>query len=112
LIEPRLASGIQISAIKRLAEAQGDIATVLKKGDPTSGAILLIGLVRGADPVIFERYPSLDGTTAWQTVASNESDTSTDAYWKKRCARDTDLWVLELDVVSRARLDGLLGALN
>lgn len=111
-MEPRLASGMQISAIKRLAEAQGDVATVLKKGDPTSGAILLIGLVRGADPVIFERYPSLDGTTAWQTVTSNESDASTDAYWKKRCARDPDLWVLELDVVSMARLDGLLAALN
>lgn len=112
MIEARLASGMQISAIKRLAEAQGDIATVLKKGDPTSGAILLIGLVRGADSMIFERYPSLDGATAWQTVASNESDASTDTYWKKRCARDPDLWVLELDVVSMARLDGLLAALN
>jgi len=48
LIEPRLASGVQISALKRLAEAEGDFATVLKKGDATSGAILLIGQVRGA----------------------------------------------------------------
>lgn len=112
MIEPRLASGIQISAIKKLAEAQGDIATVLKKGDATSGAILLIGLVRGADPMIFERYPSLDGAKAWQTVKSHESDETTDSYWKKRCARDPDLWVLELDVVSMARLDGLLSALN
>nr|WP_315458667.1 DUF1491 family protein [uncultured Sphingorhabdus sp.] len=103
---------MQISAIKRLAEAQGDIATVLKKGDPTSGAILLIGLLRGADPVIFERYPSLDGATTWQTATSGESDANTDSYWKKRCASDPDLWVLELDVVSMARLDGLLAALN
>jgi hypothetical protein len=29
-------------------------------------------------------------------------------YWKKRCARDPDLWVFELDVASAARLDGLL----
>lgn len=112
MIEPRLASGIQISAIKRLAEAQGDIATVLKKGDPTSGAILLIGLLRGADPMIFERYPSLDGATAWTSVASAESEAGVDSYWKKRCARDPDLWVLELDVVSVARLDGLLASLN
>lgn len=112
MIEPRLASGIQISAIKRLAEAQGDIATVLNKGDPTSGAILLIGLVRGCDPVIFERYPSLNGATTWQAVTSGQSDVTTDSYWKKRCARDPDLWVLELDVVSMARLDGLLTALN
>ena len=29
-------------------------------------------------------------------------------YWQKRCARDPDLWVFELDVASAARLDGLL----
>lgn len=112
MIEPRLASGVQISAIKRLAEAQGDIATVLKKGDATSGAILLVCLIRGADPVVFERYPSLDGATAWQRVQTSESGAQIDFYWKKRCERDPDLWVLELDVASAARLDGLLTAFN
>ena len=33
-------------------------------------------------------------------------------YWKKRAIRDPDLWVLELDVASGARLDGLMTALN
>ena len=51
MIEPRLASGVLISAIKRMVEAEGDFATVLKKGDAVSGAILLIGQVRGADPI-------------------------------------------------------------
>lgn len=112
MIEPRLASGIQISAIKRLAEAQGNIATVLKKGDAISGAILLIGLVRGSNPVIYERYPAFAGGPVWQVVKPSESDAAVDSYWKKRCERDPDLWVLELDVASAARLDGLLTALN
>lgn len=111
MIEPRLASGVLISAIKRLVEAEGDFATVLKKGDAVSGAILLIGQVRGADPKLYERYPSMDGQTAWQIVDLKESgDPAVQDYWKKRCARDPDLWVLELDVVSIARLDGLLAA--
>ena len=113
MIEPRLASGVQISALKRLAEAEGDFATVLQKGDTTSGAILLIGQVRDADPILFERYPSLDGQSAWKSVdLANSSDALVQDYWKKRAIRDPDLWVLELDVASGARLDGLMTALN
>lgn len=109
MIEPRLASGVLISAIKRILEAEGDFATVLNKGDAVSGAILLIGQVRGADPKLYERYPSLDGQTAWQEIDLKESSGhAVQEYWQKRCARDPDLWVFELDVASAARLDGLL----
>lgn len=113
MIEPRLASGVLISAIKRMVEVEGDFATVLKKGDAVSGAILLIGQVRGADPKIYERYPSLDGQTAWQMTDLKEyTGVAVQDYWQKRCARDPDLWVFELDVASAARLDGLLSAFN
>lgn len=109
MIEPRLASAVFISAIKRMAEAEGDFATVLKKGDAVSGAILLIGQVRGANPQLYERYSALDGQTSWQMVDLKESSAvAVQDYWKKRCARDPDLWVFELDVASPARLDGLL----
>jgi len=109
LIEPRLASAVLISAIKRILEAEGDFATVLKKGDAVSGAILLIGQVRGANPKLYERYPALDGQSAWQTIDLKDSNgVAVQDYWKKRCAGDPDLWVLELDVASSARLDGLL----
>jgi hypothetical protein len=83
---------------------------VLRKGDATSGAILLIGQIRGINPVLFDRYPSLDGTSSWQPVtlqiAENEAEVF--SYWQKRVARDPDLWVLELDVASPERLAGLL----
>jgi hypothetical protein len=112
LIEPRLTSDFQISAIKRLAEAGGDFATVLRKGDPTSGAILLIGQIRGKNPVLFDRYPSLDGMAIWQPVTSQieENEAEVFGYWQRRVARDPDLWVLELDVASSERLAGLLAA--
>lgn len=111
MIEPRLASSIQVSAFIRLAEVGGDFATVLRKGDPVAGAIMLIGLVRGKDPSVFERFPSLDGYSSWQQVlqiSENEADIT--AMWKKRAERDPDLWVIELDVVSTERLAGLLAA--
>ncbi len=110
MIEPRLTSDFQISAITRLAEAEGDFAMILRKGDVTSGAILLIGQIRGENPVVFERYPSLDGHSGWQPVALlvQGSEAEVTEYWKKRVARDPDLWVMELDVASSERLNGLL----
>ena len=107
MIEPRLTSDIQVSALKRLAEVGGGFATVLRKGDPTSGAILIIGLVRGANPLLFDRFRSFDGDLVWQKIADNEADVF--AKWQKRAARDPDLWVIELDVASIERLNDLTG---
>ena len=111
MIEPRLTSDIQISALKRLTEADGGFATILRKGDPTSGAILLIGQVRGKNPVLYDRFSSISGGSEWQSVtgqdSENEAEVST--YWQKRVARDPDLWVIELDVASTERLNELTG---
>jgi hypothetical protein len=112
LIEPRLTSEFQISALRRLAEAGGDFATVLHKGDATSGAILLICQIRGENPSVFDRYPSLDGQSEWQAVALQDNDIAEKVteYWPVRVKRDPDLWVIELDVASTERLDLLLAA--
>jgi hypothetical protein len=112
LIEPRLTSDFQISALKRLVEADGGFATILRKGDITSGAIVLVGLIKGAKPVIFERFPSPEGGTSWQetTLQTPQNEAEVSAYWQKRCDRDPDLWVVELDVASPERLAGLLTA--
>ena len=110
MIEPRFTSDFQISALKRLTESGGDFAMILHKGDPTSGAILIIGQIRGKDPVLFDRYPSHDGTSAWRpvTLRSEELKAEIATYWQKRVSHDPDLWVLELDVASSERLNGLL----
>jgi hypothetical protein len=112
MIEPRLASSVQVSAFVRLAQAEGDFAAVLRKGDPIAGAIMLIGLTRGQNPVLFERFPSLEGGSPWQKVepdsGNNEADIT--AYWQKRAQRDPDLWVIELDVATPERLSRLLEA--
>lgn len=112
MIEPRLASSVQVSAFIRLAQAEGDFAVVLRKGDPVAGAIMLIGLVRGRNPVLFERFPSLDSGSLWQQVQLqvSENEVEITTYWQKRADRDPDLWVIELDVVSPERLSRLLAA--
>jgi hypothetical protein len=109
-IEPRLATHMQVSAFIRLANAGGDFAAVLRKGDATAGAILLIGLIRGQNPVFYERYPTLDGLSAWQASASAEtmSQEKMAEFIEKRSQRDPDLWIIELDAADHERLDGLL----
>jgi hypothetical protein len=89
----------------------GGFLTVIRKGDLTSGAILLIGQARGENPVLFERLPSLDDIGSWQAATAQmaQNDTEVSVYWKKRSSRDPDLWVVELDVASPERLSRLLG---
>ena len=103
---------MQVSAFVRRTNAGGDFATVLQKGDATSGAIILIGLVRGANPRVFERFPSLDGRTAWQSIQSTEPLTpeQVSELVEKRTRRDPDLWIIELDAADDERLSGLLAS--
>jgi hypothetical protein len=90
--------------------ANGDFATVIRRGDPVSGAILLVGLVRGKPAGIFERFPSLDGPPTWEPTGPSgiDSDQVLTDYLAKRSGYDPDLWVLELDVADAERLTRLL----
>jgi hypothetical protein len=101
---------MQVSAFIRRAAADGGFATVLHKGDAISGSIMVVGLVRGANPRIYEKFPSLTGKSVWQTLRSDASlDTdSVQEIVTKRIQRDRDLWVIELDAADDERLNGLL----
>jgi hypothetical protein len=74
---------------------------------------LLIGQVKGANQVLFERFRPLDGDAIWQPVVrqDHENKTEISAYWQKRVAHDPDLWVIELDVASTERLNEYVGTL-
>ena len=110
MTEPRLASKLQISSLIRLTELAGGFGAILHKGDPISGAILLIVRIRGAAPVLYERFPTVDGTTRWQHFPQKTvvSEADMDARLKKQANRDPDLWVIELDVPDDERLAEIL----
>ena len=97
MIEPRLASGVQISALKRLAEAEGDFATVLKKGDATSGAVVVKVATLDGKAQSFQRsYDLVQGARVWVTLAEGP-EVDVDAVLARARARDPDLWVIELE---------------
>jgi hypothetical protein len=108
--EPRIATHMLVSAFIRRAAADGDFATVLRKGDPFAGALLLLGRSRGHNLALYEQFPTLEGSRNWQPVSPQaiESEEKLEDYLDRRVQRDPDLWVLELDVAFPERLTGLL----
>jgi hypothetical protein len=105
MTEPRLTSAMLVSALVRRADQAGGSAMVLARGDATSGAILLLLVERGADPRFVERGIGPEGEPALLPTgpAALESDMDAQGYWKRRRERDSDLWVIELDIAQAER---------
>ncbi|MBK8376220.1 DUF1491 family protein [Sphingorhabdus sp.] len=112
MTEPRLASHMLVAALVRQTFALGDFAAILRKGDENAGAVLLIGRIKGANPRLFERFPSLDKGLEWQEISTQTIDNEEQIpeYLERRTARDPDIWVIELDVAFDERLSGLLAS--
>lgn len=118
MIEPRLATNLIVSALRRKVESVGGFATILHKGDPVAGALLLVipqqdnksdfagfGPDSGAPPLILEQEPAFDGPRKWQPVTGQitENVEKTEEYLARRKKSDPDLWIIELDVADAER---------
>jgi hypothetical protein len=99
--EPRLATSVLAGALIRKAEGEGGFAAVLAKGDPTSGAILLLLTERGGNPRILERLLRPDGSYHWAQPIENPEEVP--AFVARRRRFDPDLWLIELDIPSIER---------
>ncbi|MEO8455112.1 MAG: DUF1491 family protein [Sphingomicrobium sp.] len=101
----RLPAHVEAAGIMRRAEAAGDFATVVRKGDPERGSLLLIVSSRGRHVASLERVLSPKGGYAWQAVGPGESASSAEiaAFLAKRARFDEDLWAIELDIAEPER---------
>lgn len=96
----RLPSGLVASALIRRVHDAGGFATVLAKGDSDAGGLLLLLGGRRAVPRFVERGIGPDGRMA--LIDSTPPD-DLESYWRRRRARDPDLWVIELDIAEDER---------
>ena len=101
----RLAAGIEVAAIVRRAEAAGDFATIVRKGDAERGALLLVISSRGRHVACLERTLELDGGYRWRATGPAESASSVeiDQFLAKRARFDEDFWAVELDIAAPER---------
>jgi hypothetical protein len=94
-----------VSALLRRVNDAGGIGMVLAKGDAQAGGILVSVSQRDGATRFLERGLGPDGATA--LIEAGPRDAAdlleyTD-YWRRRRARDPDLWVIELDIADAER---------
>jgi hypothetical protein len=101
----RLASRFLVDLLLRRTEAAGGFATVLARGDETSGIILVQCSDRGMAGPLLERRFSATGYV-WEAVgpAGPEDGESRQNYQDRRRTADPDLWIVELDIADAPQL--------
>jgi hypothetical protein len=101
----RLSARVEAAGIVRRAEAAGDFAAILRKGDPDRGSLLLVVSSRGRHLAFLERVLDLGGSYPWKRVGPDESASSAEVrdFLAKRARFDEDLWAIELDIADAER---------
>jgi len=101
----RLPAKLEITGLARRIEADGGFATMLHRGDPDGGALLLVISSRGRHCACLERILGIGGSYEWRRTGPAESAESGEvaAFLAKRVRFDPDLWAMELDIADPER---------
>lgn len=101
----RLPAALEATALIRRAQAAGDFAAILRKGDADRGALLLVIASRGRHVACLERVMAIGGTYRWERVGPAESASSAEIadFLAKRARFDEDSWAIELDIADAER---------
>ncbi|WP_294233523.1 DUF1491 family protein [uncultured Sphingomonas sp.] len=99
-MDGRLPSHMLVSALLRRMNDSGGMGMVLAKGDAQGGGILVIAIGPDRTARVLERGLDLDGRTV---LIDSTPANDILSYWRRRRARDPDLWVIELDGAAAER---------
>jgi len=101
----RLPTHLEVGGLIRRVQGEGGFATVLAKGDPDAGALLIVLTFRAEGARAYERMPSADGHRVWHGVmCENTYNPMEFSEWiKRRKDHDRDLWIVELDIAEGER---------
>lgn len=108
----RLPAQLEVSGLIRAVQAAGGFATVLHKGEPDAGTIVVVLCENGRNARLFERMPSPDGTRKWTLTKSQDAENVTEFndLLTRRHNRDPDLWIVELDIPNGERFIGIVNS--
>ena len=101
----RLPTALEVGAIVRRAQANGDFAAILRRGDADRGTLLLLIASRGVHISCLERLLGPSGDYVWQRTGPPESAGSVEIadFLAKRARFDEDFWAIELDIADAER---------
>lgn len=108
-MDDRLPAHLEVNGLIRAVQAAGGFATVLAKGEPDAGTILIVALENGAKARLYERMPRLDGTREFSLTRAQDTDRPWEFndYLTKRRQQDGDIWIVELDIADAERFVAL-----
>jgi hypothetical protein len=96
---------VEVAGLLRRISTDGGFATVIRRGDPERGSLLLFVSSRGRHVAALERVLNLDSGYAWRPVGPGESASSPEIadFLARRARFDEDLWAIELDIADAER---------
>ena len=101
----RLPAKLEITGLARRIEGEGGFATILQRGDPDGGALLLLVSSRGRHVACLERILGMSGSYEWRTTGPGDSADAAEvaAFLANRARFDPDSWAMELDIAEPER---------
>jgi len=96
---PRLTAQIWVQAALRSCAAAAIAATVARRGDADAGTVLIKQNLMGNGFVVLTPMRSLDGELGWTRGTGTDpvDEAAADAYIARQLARDSDIWVIEIE---------------
>ena len=94
----RLATDLYVSAHIRTAAREGVPMTVVRKGDPSSGSLILkINLLNGTARVLIEAR--FDEERVWTPATRTDpmDEREAEAYMARQAEVDPDAWLIEIE---------------
>jgi hypothetical protein len=104
-----LTTGLWVSAQVRLCDIAFIPATIVRRGDPDAGTVLLKLNRFEAGVTVYTQASSINDRPAWSrgTGPTPVTEGEADAYIERQVKYDPDVWVLEIeDRKGQYKLDG------
>jgi hypothetical protein len=82
----------------RMGDLNGRTGTLLRRGDPDAGSVLIV--LRGREGLcVLSQMRTPDGALVWTraTGVAPVDQTAADAYVARQVGYDSDIWVVEFD---------------
>ena len=94
-----LTTGLWVSAQVRICDRAFIPATVVRRGDPDAGTVLLKINRFAAGVTVYTQASTMSDEPAWSrgTGPNPVPEADADAYIARAVKRDPDLWVIEID---------------
>lgn len=96
---PRLKAEIWVKALIRRVEINGASAMVVRRGDASSGVVLVKLNHLNGQAEVFSPARAGDGSLIWMRSTGPEPvpESQTDTYLEKQRGFDPDLWIVEIE---------------